>query len=84
MKTHNPNPLWHSQSLRLTPAQTINPETVLDDFFQCYHLQDVKETMWQWLTAAVSSPGSHADDHHERNNYMFFYEKWNPWWRLPG
>ncbi|OQP61234.1 hypothetical protein A3860_05850 [Niastella vici] len=31
--------------------------------------------MWQWLTAAVSSPGSHADDYHERNNYLFFYEK---------
>lgn len=75
MKTHNQNPLWHSQPLRLTPAQTQNPNEVLNDFFQCYHLQDVRELMWQWLTAAVSSPGSNANDHHERNNYLFFYEK---------
>jgi len=31
--------------------------------------------MWNWLTEAVSSPHSHSGDHHERNNYMFFYEK---------
>jgi hypothetical protein len=75
MKTHNNNPSWHSQPLRLTPEQTQTPKLVLDDFFQCYQLQDIREIMWQWLTAAVSSPGSHANDHHEHNNYMFFYEK---------
>jgi hypothetical protein len=75
MKTFNTNPHFQNQPLRLTPEETQNPNLVLDDFFQCYHLQDVRQIMWQWLTAAVSSPGSHADDYHERNNYMFFYEK---------
>jgi len=63
------------EPLRLTSEQIENPNLVLTDFFQCYHLHDVRELMWQWLTAAVSIPGSHADDGHERNNYMFFYEK---------
>jgi hypothetical protein len=31
--------------------------------------------MWQWVTEAVSSPRSQSNDPHERNNYMFFYEK---------
>jgi hypothetical protein len=61
MKTHNRHPLWHSKPLRLSPEETQNPNLVLTDFFQCYHLQDVREIMWQWLRAAVSSPGSHAD-----------------------
>jgi len=75
MKTHNQNPVWHNEPLRLTPPQTQNPTLVLTDFFECYHLNEVREIMWQWLTDAVSSPNSHSSDHHERNNYMFFYEK---------
>jgi hypothetical protein len=74
-KSHNLHPHFYNQPLRLTPDQTQNPNLVLDDFFECYHLKEVREIMWQWLTSAVSSPGSHVDDHHERNNYMFFYEK---------
>jgi hypothetical protein len=74
-KSHNLYLHWHNQPLRLTSEQTQKPETVLDDFFQCYHLHEVREILWQWLTEAVSSPNSHSGDHHERNNYMFFYEK---------
>jgi hypothetical protein len=75
MKTHNLHALWHKEPLRLTSEQTENPKLVLTDFFQCYHLQDVRQIMWHWLTEAISSPNSHSSDHHERNNYMFFYEK---------
>ncbi len=74
-KTYNSNPLWHSQPLRLTPTQTQNPNLVLNDFFECYHLHEVREIMWQWVTEAVSSPHSRSNDPHERNNYLFFYEK---------
>jgi hypothetical protein len=31
--------------------------------------------MWRWVTEAVSNPRESANDHHERNNYLFFYEK---------
>src|SRR5690349_14864876 len=75
MKTHNFNPQWHSQPLRLTPTQTTNPESVFDDFFECYHLKDVRQIMWQWLTEVLSSPRDSANDPHERNNHIFFYEK---------
>ena len=75
MKTHNCHPFWYNQPLRLTSDQTQKPNLVLDDFFECYHLNDVRKIMWQWVTEAVSSPRSMADDPHERNNYMYFYEK---------
>jgi hypothetical protein len=74
-KTHNHHALYYNQPLRLTPKQTQNPETVLDDFFQSYHLQDVRQIMWQWLTEVLSSPRDSANDPHERNNHIFFYEK---------
>lgn len=75
MKTHNLHPHWYNAPLPLSSVQTQNPNLVFDDFFECYHLNEVREIMWQWLTEAVSSPRSHSNDSHERNNYMFFYEK---------
>jgi hypothetical protein len=75
MKTYNNHPLWYNEPLRLTSHQTQNPNVVLDDFFECYHLNEVRELMWTWVVEAVSSPHSNANDHHERNNYMYFYEK---------
>ncbi|HEX6432140.1 MAG TPA: hypothetical protein VF008_30825 [Niastella sp.] len=75
MKTHNYHPLWYNQPLRLNEEQTNNPKLILDDFFECYHLNDVREIMWQWLTAVISCPCSNPNDHHERSNNMYFYEQ---------
>ena len=75
MKTLNLHPIWRNQPLLLTPAQIENPNLILTDFFQCYHLQDVREIMWQWVTEVVSDPNSHSNDHLERKNNLFFYEK---------
>jgi hypothetical protein len=75
MKTHNLYPQYYNAPLRLTPTQLEDLKEVLDDFFECYHLDEVREIMWQWTVEVVSNPRSMANDHHERNNYMFFYEK---------
>jgi hypothetical protein len=75
MKTHNCHPEWYNEPLRLNEEETNKPVLVLDEFFQCYHLNEVRQTLWQWLVAALSSPGSVADDPHERNNHLYFYEK---------
>ncbi|MCS3796414.1 hypothetical protein [Niastella sp. OAS944] len=75
MKTQNNHPLWLNQPLRLTPNQTANPELVLDDFFQSYHLQDTRTILWQWLKEVLSSPRESINDPHARNNDIFFYEK---------
>lgn len=73
MKTHNQS--LKNIPLRLTVEQTINPVSILDDFFQCYHLCDVRPILWRWLTEVLSSPRDSANDPHERNNHIFFYEK---------
>ncbi|MBO9200602.1 MULTISPECIES: hypothetical protein [Niastella] len=75
MKSHHHDSLWSNETHRLTAAQIANPNLILADFFQSYHLQDVREIMWRWVTEVVSSPNGQANDHHERSNYLFFYEK---------
>jgi hypothetical protein len=75
MKTYNNHPYWYNQPLRLTKEQKRDPLLVLDDFFKCYHLNEVRQTLWEWLTDIVSSDRSIAIEPLDRNNHMYFYEK---------
>jgi hypothetical protein len=75
MKTYNNHPQWHNQPLRLSKKDIHNPHRVFEDFFDNYHLQDVRHITWKWLAAVISSPGSISDDPLERSNDIFFYEK---------
>lgn len=74
-KTYNNHPQWYNQPLRLTEEQKQNPQLVLDDFFQCYHLNDIREILWEWLTEVISSPHSISNEGQNRNNHFYFYEK---------
>lgn len=74
-KTHNKHPHWYNQPLRLNEEQKRDPLPVLDDFFECYHLNETREILWEWLTEVISSPRSISFEPHERNNNLYFYEK---------
>lgn len=74
-KTHNKHPQWYNQPLRLTKEQKTNPVLIFDEFFQCYHLNETRQLLWEWLTEVVTSSRSISGDSHERENHMFFYEK---------
>ncbi|WP_207511065.1 hypothetical protein [Longitalea luteola] len=73
MKTYNHHPQWRNQPLRLTEEQGQDPRPVLDDFFQCYHLNDVRQILWEWLTEVLCS--QRINEPLERNNHIYFYEK---------
>lgn len=75
MKAYNNHPQWYNEPIRLNEEQTKNPALIFDEFFQCYHLNEVRQTMWQWLVTVVSSAGSVSNDPHERNNDLYFYEQ---------
>jgi hypothetical protein len=74
-KSHNKHPLWYNQPLRLNKEQKLDPLQVFNEFFQCYHLNEIREILWEWLTEVVSSPRSISSDSIERGNHMYFYEK---------
>lgn len=74
-KSHNKHPQWYNEPLRLNKEQRIDPLQVLDEFFQCYHLNETRQICWEWLGEVVSSPRSISSKSLDRCNHMFFYEK---------
>jgi hypothetical protein len=74
-KTYNRHPYWYNQPLRLTEEQKKDPLPVLDDFFECYHLNEVRQMLWDWLIEVISSNRSIASEPLERSNHLYFYEK---------
>src|SRR5262249_22556766 len=74
-KSHNKHPYWRNQPLRLTQKQQDDLAVVFQDFFECYHLHEVRETLWEWLVEVISSQNSISNDGNARNNHIFFYEK---------
>ncbi|THU41668.1 hypothetical protein FAM09_06095 [Niastella caeni] len=75
MRTCNHHPLWHNEPLRLNEEERQNPMLVIDDFFECYHLNDVRDILWKWMVEVLSSSGSISNEALERNNHIYFYEK---------
>jgi hypothetical protein len=75
MKTYNHHPQWYNQPLRLTREQKNDPFLIIEDFFECYHLNEVREILWRWMEEVVCSPHSISSVPTERSNHMYFYEK---------
>jgi hypothetical protein len=64
-----------NQPLRLSKEQMQNPMLILDEFFQCYHLNETREILWVWFTEVVSSSRSISIEGLDRSNHVYFYEK---------
>jgi hypothetical protein len=45
------------------------------NFFQCYHLNEAREILWEWFTEVVSSTRNISIDGNDRSNHVYFYEK---------
>jgi hypothetical protein len=75
MQPWNKHPQLNNLTLRLTEEQRLDPILVINDFFECYHLNDVRELIWKWLVEILSSSGSFSSQAIERCNSIFFYEK---------
>jgi hypothetical protein len=75
MRAVNTHLQLDNQPLRLTEEERRNPYIVLDDFFSCFHLQDMREMLWDWLVAAMSAESSAYITGYARSNLVFVYEK---------
>jgi hypothetical protein len=75
MRSLNKHPDWHNQPLRLSEEERQNPRLVIENFFESYHLQEVREMLWSWMVEIVSSSRSIAQDAKQRNDHIYFYEK---------
>ena len=75
MKTVNENPKFQNEPLRLNEELLGKPLLAIIDFFESYHLQDVREILWAWTTAVISSPSSISSEPLDRAKHFYFYEK---------
>lgn len=75
MRTCNHHPQWYNQPLRLNEEERQNPVLVINDFFESYHLNDVRDILWNWTVEVLSSPGNISSEALERSNHIYFYEK---------
>ena len=63
-----------NQLLRLDPEQQQDPTAVIRYFFECYHLKDLRELLWDWLLTALSSDNGTYSRGTDRSNLIFLYE----------
>ena len=75
MRNSNNHPDWENRPMRLNEEEKSNPYSVVEDFFSCFHLQDVRAILWDWLVAALSSESGAYNTGYARSNLFFVYEK---------
>ncbi|HEY8895202.1 MAG TPA: hypothetical protein VIM79_10330 [Niastella sp.] len=75
MRSVNNHPDWHNKPLRLSAEELQNPRLAIENFFECYHLQEVRQMLWNWMVEIVSSSRSISQEGQQRNDHIYFYEK---------
>lgn len=58
---------------RLNAEEIHDPYAVLGQFFSTYHLKDLREVLWEWLSSALGNNGSY-ETRLDRSNLLFLYE----------
>lgn len=75
MRTINRYSEWENNPVRLNEEQSQNLHSVLEDFFSCFHVQDMRRILWDWLVAAMSSEICTYNTGFARSNLVFVYER---------
>mgnify|MGYP006964479361 CR=1 FL=1 len=55
-------PDWHKQPFRLSIEEMENPYLVLDEFFSCYDLINIRAYLREWLNEAMNTHESGTID----------------------
>lgn len=63
-------PEWHSQPLRLTAVEIHYPLHVFEEFFQCYHLPDIRTCLHNWLQDSLGRESADNKQHYETHQLV--------------
>lgn len=66
---------WELKPRELTKEEIANPYLVINDLFDFAHLPSIREMLWQWLKATVTSTYCIYLDRNEKYDLIYFYEK---------
>lgn len=59
---------------KLSPEEIQNPALVFAEFFDCFHLQDLRKELWDLLCSALANNVSWHETGSARSNLLFLYE----------
>lgn len=74
MRKANKKVTVRNQPMRLTKQEQEDPLSVLDTFFDTYHLNEVREVLWEWVTAGLTNDQGAYTTARSRSNLLFLYE----------
>lgn len=67
------HPVFYNRPIRLSEAEQVNPLEVLQDFFFCNRLHELRQLLWNVVTNSLCVPDSVFDKAAERQNLLGLY-----------
>lgn len=64
---------FFNKAIRLNKKQRKDPSAVIREFYTWYHLDDLRNFLWEWVEAAIGSDGEQFESARDRSNLLFFY-----------
>ncbi len=75
MNQFDQNKEFYNQPVNLSPEQVAQPNLVLSEFFEDFHLYECRSLLHDWLVAALTTPNSQFSEADKRNEISVFAEK---------
>lgn len=69
------HPDFYDRPIRLSAEEQTDLIPLLQGFFFCFPLSELRTTLWQMLQASLSAPDTVFDDALERQNLLGLYEE---------
>jgi hypothetical protein len=73
MNTFKLHPAFYNQPIRLSEEEQANPLEVLQDFFFCNQLQDIRPLLWNMVVTSLCMPHSVFDEAGQRQSLLGLY-----------
>lgn len=73
MTPYSLHPFFYSRPIRLSPEEQASPVEILDDFFFCNPLPDLRELLWQTVSLSLCVPDSTFDQADRRQSLLALY-----------
>jgi len=67
------HPVFYNRPIRLSEEEQANPLEVLQDFFFCNRLHDIRDLLWNMVTNSLYVPDSVFDKAAERQGMLGLY-----------
>jgi len=66
---------FYNQPIRLTEEQQQEPIIVIREFFQNFHLVEIRQKLWNWFETAITTEYGLFEEATDRSGLMQFYSQ---------